>query len=162
MIINFHSKPGMIPALTISQPWASLIANGDKQVENRTWKTDYRGPLAIHAGSGTQYLTRNQQAGYPTGGIIAVATLVGCWQVDLLRSTSFSIDEHQWQYIEGPWCWLLEDVLHVDFLPCPGKLGLWTVNQPLVISHDQSPRPIPAAASPQPATPAAERQRKLF
>lgn len=38
-------------ALTVKQPWASAIMAGLKRVENRTWRTDYRGPLAIHAGS---------------------------------------------------------------------------------------------------------------
>lgn len=36
-------------ALTLWQPWASLIAWGEKQYETRSWRTDYRGPLAIHA-----------------------------------------------------------------------------------------------------------------
>lgn len=37
-------------ALTVRQPWASLIALGVKTVETRSWSTKYRGPLAIHAG----------------------------------------------------------------------------------------------------------------
>jgi hypothetical protein len=37
-------------ALSIRQPWAWLIVHGFKPVENRDWATDYRGPLAIHAG----------------------------------------------------------------------------------------------------------------
>lgn len=37
-------------ALTIRQPWASLIALGVKTIETRSWSTSYRGPLAIHAG----------------------------------------------------------------------------------------------------------------
>lgn len=37
-------------ALTIRQPWASLIALGVKHIETRSWSTRYRGPLAIHAG----------------------------------------------------------------------------------------------------------------
>lgn len=37
-------------ALTIQQPWAMLIALGAKKIETRSWKTNYRGPLAIHAG----------------------------------------------------------------------------------------------------------------
>ena len=36
-------------ALTIWQPWASLIARGVKQYETRSWATKYRGPIAIHA-----------------------------------------------------------------------------------------------------------------
>ncbi|MDX5091650.1 ASCH domain-containing protein, partial [Lactobacillus crispatus] len=37
-------------AITIHQPWATLIALGEKQFETRSWETKYRGPLAIHAG----------------------------------------------------------------------------------------------------------------
>lgn len=37
-------------ALTLHQPWASLIAVGVKTIETRSWATKYRGPLAIHAG----------------------------------------------------------------------------------------------------------------
>ena len=40
-------------ALTIRQPWASLIAAGVKTIETRSWSTKYRGPLAIHAGKAT-------------------------------------------------------------------------------------------------------------
>lgn len=36
-------------ALSIKQPWASLIAHGIKDIENRTWKTNYRGRIHIHA-----------------------------------------------------------------------------------------------------------------
>jgi hypothetical protein len=39
-------------ALTLTQPWASLIAVGAKRIETRGWPTNYRGPLAIHAGKG--------------------------------------------------------------------------------------------------------------
>ena len=35
--------------LTLYQPQASLVALGHKQIESRSWSTNYRGPLAIHA-----------------------------------------------------------------------------------------------------------------
>lgn len=38
-------------ALTLWQPWASLVALGVKTIETRSWSTGYRGPLAIHAAS---------------------------------------------------------------------------------------------------------------
>lgn len=38
-----------IPALTLWQPWASLVAIGAKKIETRSWSTEYRGLLAIHA-----------------------------------------------------------------------------------------------------------------
>jgi hypothetical protein len=44
--------------LTIKQPWASLIAHGIKDIENRSWKTNYRGRILIHAGA-IQVKTKN-------------------------------------------------------------------------------------------------------
>ena len=38
-------------ALTLHQPWASFVALGVKTIETRSWSTEYRGPLAIHAGA---------------------------------------------------------------------------------------------------------------
>ena len=37
-------------ALTIIQPWATLLAAGKKRIETRSWKTNYRGEILIHAG----------------------------------------------------------------------------------------------------------------
>ena len=37
-------------SLSIRQPWAWLIVNGFKDVENRSWPTNYRGPFLVHAG----------------------------------------------------------------------------------------------------------------
>ena len=39
-------------ALTLTQPWATLVAIGAKRIETRSWPTKYRGPLAIHAAKG--------------------------------------------------------------------------------------------------------------
>jgi activating signal cointegrator 1 len=39
-----------LKALSLYQPWASLVALGVKTIETRSWSTSYRGPLAIHAG----------------------------------------------------------------------------------------------------------------
>jgi hypothetical protein len=38
--------------LTLTQPWATLVATGAKRIETRSWSTAYRGPVAIHAGKG--------------------------------------------------------------------------------------------------------------
>lgn len=38
--------------LTLTQPWAQLVAIGAKRIETRSWSTRYRGPLAIHAAKG--------------------------------------------------------------------------------------------------------------
>lgn len=39
-------------AITLTQPWATLVAIGAKHIETRSWATSYRGPLVIHAGKG--------------------------------------------------------------------------------------------------------------
>lgn len=41
--------------VSIRQPWASFIAQGIKDIENRTWRTNYRGPIYIHACGPTKF-----------------------------------------------------------------------------------------------------------
>lgn len=50
-------EPVPAVALSICQPWAWAIARGFKTVENRTWKTAHRGPIAIHASSSDRHMT---------------------------------------------------------------------------------------------------------
>ena len=130
-------------ALTISQPFASLIANGEKWVENRCWETKYRGPLAIHAGKGTQYLTRKELIQYPQG-IVATCDLVACFRIcdvqnlaDKLQSVGFTAEQVlQHEHAEGPWCWLLKNVQKLSVpVPCKGAQGLWVWNDELVESN---------------------------
>lgn len=131
-------------AITISQPYASLIADGQKWIENRTWPTNYRGVLAIHAGLGRQYLPKVELSQYPTGKIIAVCNLVACVTLDEILDKEGSSrngsdvlipgSKRAWweaadhEHSEGPWCWILEDVTAVDHIAISGKQGLWTVD----------------------------------
>src|SRR5688572_29785081 len=79
--------------LSLTQPWATLVAIGAKQIETRSWKTAHRGPLAIHAAKGfpkaAKEICRQQpfnqallDAGFmwfdqlPVGCIVAVCHLV--------------------------------------------------------------------------------------
>lgn len=111
-------------ALTIKQPWATLIAAGIKDVENRSWPTSYRGPLLIHAGKAFDHdwnaCAHLSRRGYdldalPAGGIIARCQLVDCVQ----DSDSPWAEPDQWH-------WILRDVEPVAFTACRGMLGLWT------------------------------------
>lgn len=131
-------------ALTISQPYAGLIASRAKWVENRTWATAYRGPLAIHAGKGTQYLSPREIASgtYPTGVVIATARLVACVHLADARRYGRGLEEMTragisaqallgHPYTDGPWCWVLS---HIEALPAPvparGAQGLWDWEPP--------------------------------
>ena len=124
-------------ALTVSQPYASLIASGEKWVENRRYPVSYRGPLAIHAGKGTQYLDKRELADYPTGCVIAIARLVTCvpllgtrcgngiWMRQL-KQHGININAFLGhQHTEGPWCWILSDVRRIEPAPARGAQGLW-------------------------------------
>src|SRR5262249_5833572 len=68
--------------LSIRQPWAYLIANGDKDIENRSWRTKYRGLFLIHAslaldrdGCRAQKLLAEDME---TGGGVGMAEIVDC------------------------------------------------------------------------------------
>ena len=98
-------------AITLWQPYASLIAIGAKPHETRSWGTSYRGPIAIHAGlkpaHELDWITSKaicQAFGWPYekykidiaslirdlphGAIVATATLAECWQVTKHTSTA--------------------------------------------------------------------------
>jgi len=128
-----------IHALTVSQPYASLIADGVKWVENRCWATNHRGPLAIHAGKGTQYLSHSElrDRGYPTGAVVAVVELAACIPYlptrlrregsRVLDRLGISVDDFlAYEHAEGPWCWILRRVRRLVMpYPCRGAQGLW-------------------------------------
>ena len=118
-------------ALSIKQPWAWLIANGFKDVENRHWqrKPGYRGPLYIHASKGctkAEYaeavefaLSVNPNINVPPldeldrGGIVAKAVMTG------VTTSSLS----PWFF--GPIGLVLERVEKIEFVPCKGQLGFF-------------------------------------
>lgn len=126
-------------ALTISQPYASLIAAGEKMVENRTWETLYRGRLLIHAGKGRQYLSAKELKKYPTACIVAVAEVIECVYVPALAErirrgikyrglglTAMQIIAAH-EHTEGPFGWVLMGVRRLERpVPCSGAQGLWT------------------------------------
>jgi activating signal cointegrator 1 len=120
---------GRMKALTIKQPWAELIASGDKRVENRNWRTHYRGDIAVHAGI-DRTLCRDLDQGYidymDFGAVIAIVEIVDCVQID----DPAALEKYPWleddEYAEGPWCWILVDVRRLDEpIKVKGALGLW-------------------------------------
>jgi hypothetical protein len=128
-----------VRALSIHQPFASLIASGEKWVENRTWGTAYRGPLLIHASRRSRYLTAGQRRRYPQGCVVAIAMLVDCLPLHVLRTrplaecvgkrTIGTILGHT--HTEGPWCWILADVRKLAVpIPYDGRQGLFEIPMP--------------------------------
>lgn len=121
-------------AITIHQPWAHLIAIGEKRVENRTWVTGYRGPLAIHAGVSRASLRLGDEDRYPDmpfGAIVAVAVLVDCVEMKRPAPAEFPWND---PYAEGPYLWVLGDVRKLDRpVHYRGMQGLFDVSDSVAL-----------------------------
>ena len=107
--------------LTIKEPWASLIINGYKEYEFRSFKTNYRGKILIHAGltleKNNAIKFNNYNLDYGHGEIIGEAYITDCILVD----DEFEKSEHPRIY-----AWKLEHVIKYNKrISCKGKLGLW-------------------------------------
>jgi len=129
-------------ALSLWQPWASLMAAGLKTIETRSWSTAYRGPLAIHAAK--RPLTREEKslfyiwachgllpsdwidAHLPFGAIVAVVQLVRCEPTGTFRVDRFN--EAFGNYAPGRWAWITQNVRSLaQPIPYRGMQGLFDV-----------------------------------
>lgn len=139
-------------AITIKQPWATLIVLGEKKFETRSWQTKHRGPLAIHAGKSIdkesceyppikQALQRHGILDYkdlPTGVVVATTELVDCHSIPCDETPEgiefgkkLTGDEVYFGYFDtGRFAWELAN-LHVlpEPVPAKGKLSLWNWEQ---------------------------------
>ena len=115
-------------ALSIVEPYASLIRNGDKHIETRSWKTNYRGPIMIHASSTkTGYWAKRCDSPY-RGCIICRADLVDC--IEMTDEFIESVDRFErsvGEYQVGRYAWVLDNVVPVEPVKHRGALGLWEV-----------------------------------
>lgn len=121
--------------LTIKQPFASLIASGLKEYEFRSWKTNYRGELLIHAGKSVdaEAMKRFESYGldYPRGCIIAQVQLTDCIKVDepfrtFLRVKDFPVYAGTTEALDWEGYGLkFENIRKLEPIPVNGKLGFW-------------------------------------
>lgn len=126
--------------LTIRQPWATLIAEGLKEYEFRTWNTMYRGDLLIHAGKGIDKEAMKRFSDYnleyPTGCIIAKVTLTDSIYVDdgfIKKIGPTNPLVYRGIINKGTWDgygFKLENVEKIDPIFINGKLGLWDYDYP--------------------------------
>lgn len=119
--------------LTIKEPWATLIIEGYKKYEFRSWKTNYRGKILIHAGLTMEKDMSERFKDYnlncSKGAIIGEAQLVDCILVDKEFNKKLkeidSIVYGRSNHIEN-YAWKLESIKKYDKpIPIKGKLGLW-------------------------------------
>jgi len=137
--------------LSVKQPWAYLLCAGIKDIENRTWKTNYRGRVFIHAGmSGSSYIFENRslfrasqeaeiwlncdyESAIPKGAIIGSVEIVDCvlnhesiW-AEHKAAVQRKINGEK-VFIEVPvYNWVIANPIMFanPWLNIKGKLGLW-------------------------------------
>ena len=120
--------------ITIKQPFASLIAYGLKEYEFRTWKTNYRGEIYIHAGKGIdksamkryEYLNLD----YPSGCIIAKANITDCIYIDskmkdILRKKDDKVYYGIINSKNEEYGFKLENIERIEPITINGQLGIW-------------------------------------
>lgn len=131
-----------LKALSIWQPWASLIARGVKRHETRHWSTPYRGPIAIHAAKtldlagAPDQLCRSalglmwaQDA--PLGAVIAIAELTAVERAEDIEGKLTRADREAGNYAPGRFAWRLTNVRAlVEPIPLSGRQGLYNWTPP--------------------------------
>ena len=121
--------------LTLRQPWATLVAEGIKKYEFRSWKTNYRGKVLIHAGTGIdkedmkKYEIMNLN--FPSRRIIAVVEIEDCLELDEDLNKKI-ISENNIAYghkIRTGYAWKLKNIKKIDYdKEVNGQLGLWNID----------------------------------
>jgi hypothetical protein len=122
-----------LPCLSVRQPWAWLIVNGHKPVENRSWSTGFRGRLLIHAGKtlDESYLEEVQASlrmefgeaapvlppidQLERGGVVGEVVMTDC------------VREHASRYFTGPYGFVMAGAKSLPFVPWRGMQGFFNV-----------------------------------
>ena len=123
--------------LSIKEPFASLIMNNIKHIETRSWKTNYRGELYIHASLSKldkynnrlelMKLIKDMNMNY--GFIICKCKLVDCIYMDERFISKIKKNHKEYicgEYSVGRYAWVLSDIEILDDpIKVKGKLGIW-------------------------------------
>jgi len=112
-------------AISLKQPWANMIAAGEKTIETRTWATDYRGELLI--------VSAKIPPIAPAGYALAIAELVECRPMSVLDEPSAAC-----RIYPKAVAWVLRNVQRIRPIPVRGQLGIYDVEltEPIeVIGH---------------------------
>jgi hypothetical protein len=122
-------KPPVIKCLSVRQPWAALVVDGVKDIENRSWPTDYRGPLLIHASlkPDTEAREQYQLCSEPRGAIIGCVEVVDCRQLSRAECGRSKWAAH------GQHHWILRNARRFRKpVPFTGKLRLFDVSRSIL------------------------------
>jgi len=135
-------------ALTLTEPWATLVMLGEKRVETRSWACDYRGPLAIHSAKRCpkkefaalvsqerfyRALRLNGQYAYPElnrGHVLCITNVLRCVRTEEAVKELSEKEIEFGNYGPGRWAFFLGPVERIKPVPATGHLMLWDWNRP--------------------------------
>ena len=126
-------------AISLHQPYASLIADGVKHEETRSWKPPMEligERIAIHAALKCDHLAPERRALYPFGAVVATAVLWDAIQVDhathkyrhpSMKGRDLWIEPNGYgDFSHGRWIWVLHAVVKLpEPIPAKGRQGFW-------------------------------------
>lgn len=139
MLTETKLAPGEYKVITLWQPYATLIATGIKRYETRSWPTDYRGPLLIHAAKRPMGMdemelinrlktknpllkTSRNIEDYPLGAILCQTQLTDCIPAEFPPNI---IEKTVGNWHPIRWAWLLTKVVPLEPIPTRGYQGFW-------------------------------------
>lgn len=119
-------------ALSIREPYASLIKEGIKKIETRSFRTKYRGELLIHASKGKSEASDEVlsllEGEMNPGCILCKCKLVDCVYMDEEYIENIKKNHSEYicgRYEVGRYGWVLEDIEVIEPIPAKGQLGFW-------------------------------------
>ena len=121
--------------ITLKQPWATLVITGRKKYEFRSWNTNYRGKILIHAGKTVDKEAMKRlkdfHLDFPTSRILGEVELIDCIKLDSdIHKKIIEEDPVIYGHREnrGGFAWVLENPREIhDERIVTGKLGIWNI-----------------------------------
>lgn len=140
IFVNLQERIDLMRVLTLIQPWATLVILGEKQIETRSWSTNIRGTIAIHAGkkvdkkvfSDPLYSEVLSNYGITaqniiTSAIIGTCEIVDVKQTELLKPYITEKEINFGDYSPNRYGWILNNVKSIEpIYNVKGMLGFWT------------------------------------
>lgn len=122
--------------LSLTEPYATLILNGKKKIETRSWKTSYRGDLYIHASmtkpknNSKELFNLIENADLNYGNIICKCKIIDCIYMTKEYVQDIKTNNYQeyicGEYKVGRYAWILEDIKPLKIpIKAKGQLGIW-------------------------------------
>jgi len=137
--------------VSLTEPWATLVAIGAKRFETRSWRTGHRGAIAIHAAKGfpkecialcyqEPFRYALLRAGYnnptelPLGQVIAVVYLIDCVSTNHFKPARHTDEFAFGDYSANRYAWQLDGAIRVKPFDVKGALGIWKLPRAITVA----------------------------